>query len=85
MNQINILVADDDKNIVEVLTKLLELEGYLVHKAYNGIEALELVQKQELQLILLDVMMPKLNGLTAMLKIREKKNILIIKNKTEFE
>ena len=85
MNQINILVADDDKNIVEVLTKLLELEGYIVHKAYNGIEALELVQKQELQLILLDVMMPKLNGLTAMLKIREKKKIpiIILSAKTE--
>jgi DNA-binding response OmpR family regulator len=78
-------VADDDKNIVEVLTKLLELEGYLVHQAYNGIEALELVQTQELQLILLDVMMPKMNGLTAMLKIREKKNIpiIILSAKTE--
>lgn len=85
MYQINILVADDDKNIVEVLTKLLELEGYVVHQAYNGIEALELVQKQELQLILLDVMMPKMNGLTAMLKIREKKNIpiIILSAKTE--
>jgi DNA-binding response OmpR family regulator len=85
MDQITILVADDDINIVEVLTKLLELEGYLVHQAYNGIEALELVQKQELQLIILDVMMPKMNGLTAMLKIREKKNIpiIILSAKTE--
>ncbi len=85
MDQINIMVADDDKDIVEVLTRILEQEDYHIYQASNGIEALEILQKQEIQLVLLDVMMPKMNGLTVMLKIREKKNIpiIILSAKTE--
>lgn len=85
MDQINLLVADDDKGIVEVLTRLLEQEGYHIYTAYNGIEALEIIQNQDIHLMLLDVMMPKMNGLTAMIKIREKQNIpiIILSAKTE--
>ncbi len=85
MDQINILVADDDKDIVEVLTRILEQEDYHIYKASNGIDALEILQEQEIQLVLLDIMMPRMNGLTAMLKIREKKNIpiIILSAKTE--
>lgn len=85
MKEFNILVVDDDKEIVEVLTKLLTLEGYQVYQAYDGIEAVEIVNKNEINLIFLDVMMPKLNGISAMMKIRENKNIpiLILSAKTE--
>ncbi len=85
MKQFNILVVDDDKEIVEVLTKLLTLEGYQVYQAYDGIEAVEIVNKNEINLIFLDVMMPKLNGISAMMKIRENNNIpiLILSAKTE--
>ncbi|HEX3076573.1 MAG TPA: response regulator transcription factor [Lachnospiraceae bacterium] len=85
MDHINLLVADDDKGIVEVLTRLLEQEGYHIFQAYNGIEVLEIIQKQEIHLILLDVMMPRMNGLTTMIKIREEHNIpiIILSAKTE--
>ena len=73
-----ILVVDDDREIVRAIAKLLELEGYQVLRAYDGLEALDLVMSNEIHLILLDVMMPRLNGLSAMMKIRESKNIPII-------
>lgn len=73
-----ILVVDDDRDIVNGIAKLLEREGYTVIKAYNGIEALERIMEEDIQLILMDVMMPRLDGLSAMLKIRESKNIPII-------
>lgn len=73
-----ILVADDDRDIVNAIAKLLTGEGYRVLKAYNGLEALETITENEVQLIIIDVMMPKLDGLSAMMKIRETKNIPII-------
>ncbi len=73
-----ILVVDDDKEIASAIEKLLHLEGYKVLKAYNGLEALDKLVENNIQLILLDVMMPKLDGLSAMMKIREHKNIPII-------
>lgn len=73
-----ILVVDDDKEIANALDKLLTLEGYEVVKAYNGLEALDALVQNDIQLILLDVMMPKLDGLSTTLKIREQKNIPII-------
>ena len=73
-----ILVCDDDKAIVEALAIYLSQEGYLVAKAYNGKEALKTLSNQEVHLILMDVMMPELDGLAATLKIREEKNIPII-------
>ena len=78
METYNILIVDDDREIVKSLGKLLELEGYGVYKAYDGMEAMELLMQKKIHLILLDVMMPKLNGLAALMKIREKNNIPII-------
>lgn len=85
MEQYNILVVDDDREIVNSLSKLLELEGYKIHKAYDGVEALTILERNRIHLILLDVMMPKLNGLAALMKIREKENIpvIILSAKTE--
>ncbi|MBQ8410861.1 MAG: response regulator transcription factor [Ruminiclostridium sp.] len=73
-----ILVVDDDRDIVNAIAKLLTSEGYRVLKAYNGLEALETITENEVQLIIIDVMMPKLDGLSTMMKIRETKNIPII-------
>ena len=74
----NILVVDDDKDIVRAISRLLELEGYNVVKAYDGIDALEKLSENSIQLILIDVMMPKLDGLSTMMKIRSTKNIPIL-------
>ena len=74
----NILVCDDDREIVEAIDIYLSKEGYNVIKAYDGMEAMELLKKQDVQLLLIDVMMPKLDGLRATLKIREKSSIPII-------
>lgn len=78
MEGANILVVDDDKEIANALDKLLTMEGFKVMKAYNGLEALDALIQHDIQLILLDVMMPKLDGLSTTLKIREEKNIPII-------
>lgn len=78
MESYGILVVDDDREIVRSLSKLLELEGYRVYQAYDGLGALELLTAEKVHLILLDVMMPKLNGLSALMKIREQNNIPII-------
>ena len=74
----NILVCDDDKDIVEAITIYLENEGYHIFKAFNGLEALDVVKENEVHLIIMDVMMPKMDGLKATLKIREGKNIPVI-------
>lgn len=73
-----VLVVDDDREIVKAIAILLEKEGYQVLRAYNGFQALEIVAEKSIQLILIDVMMPKLDGLSAVMKIREKKNLPII-------
>lgn len=74
----NILVVDDDKEIVESIEIFLRNEGYNVYKAYNGVEALDILVNKEVHLILMDIMMPKLDGIKATIKIREEKNIPII-------
>ena len=74
----NILVCDDDKEIVEAIEIYLSKEGYNVIKAYDGLEAIEILKKEDIQLLLIDVMMPRLDGLRATLKIREKSGIPII-------
>ena len=78
MDTARILVADDDREIAGAIEKLLVREGYEVVKAYNGMEALDALVSNQVQLIILDIMMPKLDGLSTMMKIRDSKNIPII-------
>ena len=73
-----ILICDDDKEIVNAIEIYLKNDGYNVCKAYNGEEALEVLSENEIHLIIMDVMMPKLDGLNATMKIREKYGIPII-------
>ena len=74
----NILVCDDDKEIVEAIEIYLQQEGYHVLKAYDGEQALDMLKKNEVHLLIIDVMMPKLDGIRATLKIREESSIPII-------
>ena len=74
----NVLVCDDDREIVEAIEIYLSQEGYKVLKAYDGEEALEVLDREKVDLLIIDVMMPKLDGIRATLKIREKKNMPII-------
>lgn len=74
----NILVCDDDREIVEAVEIYLSKEGYNVIKAYDGLEAIEILKKEDIQLLLIDIMIPRLDGLRATLKIREKSGIPII-------
>ena len=73
-----VLVCDDDKEIVEAIDIYLTQEGYEVLKAYDGIEALKVMEKEKIDLLVIDVMMPKLDGIRATLKIRENNNVPII-------
>lgn len=78
MNKKTILVVDDDHEIVRAITITLEREGYHVLNAYDGLQALDCVTSREVHLIIIDVMMPKLDGIRATLKIREKNALPII-------
>lgn len=73
-----VLVVDDDREIVRAIALLLEEEGYRVLKAYDGMQALDMAAREAVQLIVMDVMMPKLDGLSAVMKIRERRNLPII-------
>ena len=90
MSQYNILVVDDDREIVRSLGKLLELEGYRVKKAYNGMEALDILMTEQIHLILLDVMMPEMDGITMLKNIKNNSNIsdipvILLTSKSEVE
>lgn len=74
----NILICDDEKDIVEALSIYLSSEGYNILKAYNGMEAVDMVTRETVHLILLDIMMPQMDGITAMAKIRSISNIPVI-------
>lgn len=74
----NVLVCDDDREIVEAIEIYLSQEGYKVLKAYDGEEALKVLDREKVDLLIIDVMMPKLDGIRATLKIRKKKNMPII-------
>ncbi|SCJ98746.1 Transcriptional regulatory protein YycF [uncultured Eubacterium sp.] len=74
----NILVCDDDKEIAGAIEIYLRNEGYTVFKAFDGVEALNIARSQQVHLIIMDVMMPKMDGVQATMKIREEKNIPII-------
>lgn len=76
--QQTILVCDDEKEIVEAISIYLETDGFKVIKAYDGNEALEVLEKNKVDLIIIDVMMPELDGIHATLKIREKMDVPII-------
>lgn len=81
----NILVADDDKEILEAIAIYLENEGYFIYKAMNGREALEVIESETIHLIIMDVMMPVMDGIRATMKIRQDYNIpvIILSAKTE--
>ncbi len=74
----NILVCDDDKEIVEAITIYLKQEGYNIIPAYNGREALDIMEREEIHLIILDIMMPELDGIHALYELREKSAIPVI-------
>ena len=74
----NILICDDDKEIVDAIEIYLKNEGYKVYKAYDGEEAVRILNAEDIQLLIMDVMMPKLDGIHATLKIREYSSIPII-------
>ena len=73
-----ILVCDDDREIVDAIEIYLTQEGYEVLKAYDGVQAVEMLEKNEVQLLIIDIMMPRLDGIRATLKIREYSSIPII-------
>ncbi|MDE7352757.1 MAG: response regulator transcription factor [Acetatifactor sp.] len=73
-----VLVVDDDREIVKAIAILLEKEGCEVLKAYDGLQALDILSERQVRLVLIDVMMPRLDGLSAVMRIREKQNIPII-------
>lgn len=74
----NILVCDDDREIVNAIEVYLKNEGYDIFKAYDGLEALDVIEKEDIHLVLMDIMMPKMDGMRATMRIREEKNIPII-------
>ena len=74
----NILICDDDNDIVSALEIYLNSEDYRTFPAYNGREALEIMEKEDIHLILMDVMMPELDGIRATAKLRERYNVPII-------
>ena len=74
----NILICDDDKDIVSALDIYLTSEGYKTYKAYDGLEALKMVDQHDIHLVLLDVMMPGLDGIRTTAKLRETCNVPII-------
>ena len=73
-----VLVCDDEKDIVAALKIYLTSEGHQVLEAYNGKEAVEIVENQEVHLVIMDIMMPVMDGIQAMVKIREKSNVPVI-------
>lgn len=78
MKKNNVLVVDDDKEIVDAIEIYLKNEGINIIKAYDGLEALEVLIENNVQLILMDIMMPNMDGLRTTMKIRQEKNIPII-------
>ena len=73
-----ILVCDDEKEITDAIEIYLTQEGYHVLKAYDGVEPMQILEEQEVNLLIIDVMMPRLDGIRATLKIREKNSLPII-------
>ena len=74
----NILICDDEKDIVNALKIYLNDDNYALFEAFDGWEALEIVEREDIHLVLMDIMMPKMDGIEAMVKIREKSNVPVI-------
>ena len=74
----NILICDDEPDIVSALKIYLASDGYGIYEAYNGRKAIEMMQKTEIHLVLMDIMMPEMDGIQAMVKIRENSNVPVI-------
>ena len=74
----NILICDDEKDIVSALKIYLEAEGYTIFTAYDGREALDVLRREKIHLVLMDVMMPALDGIAATAKLREESNVPVI-------
>lgn len=74
----NILICDDERDIVSALDIYLTAEGYRTYPAYTGREALDILRKEEIQLVLMDIMMPEMDGISAMVKLREESNVPVI-------
>jgi len=74
----NILVVDDDKEIAQAIEIYLKKEGYKIIKAHDGEQALDIIKKEEIHLIILDIMMPKKDGLETLGEIRKDKSIPVI-------
>ena len=74
----NILVCDDERDIVSAINIYLSGEGYHVLEAYSGAQALELIDREKVDLVLMDIMMPEMDGLTAVAKLREKSNVPVL-------
>lgn len=73
-----VLVVDDDREIVDSTSIFLKAEGYEVKKAHTGLEALDMLMSEDIHIILLDIMMPELDGIQTLMKIRESRNIPVI-------
>ena len=78
VKNMNVLVVDDDREIVDSICIFLSAEGYKALKAYDGIEALDILSENEVHLMILDVMMPRLDGIKTLMKLRESRNIPVI-------
>ncbi|MGX8796123.1 response regulator transcription factor [Fusibacter sp. JL298sf-3] len=78
MNNSKILVVDDDIAIANAIKRLLQKEGHVVFTAHNGLDALKIVESRHMHLMILDIMMPTLDGLSTLMKLREKQNIPVI-------
>ena len=74
----NILICDDEKDIVNALKIYLNDPDYKIYEAYNGMQALEIVRKNDIHLVLMDIMMPVMDGITAMARIRDISNVPVI-------
>ena len=78
MSKYNILIVDDDREIVESIAIFLKNEEYEVLKAYNGLEALDILMQKDIHLMILDIMMPEMDGIQTLIKLRESRNIPVI-------
>ena len=76
--QLSVLIVDDDEEITRSTGIFLKAEGYRVLEAHDGLEALDMLMNEDIQLVLLDIMMPKLDGISTLMKLSEKKNIPVI-------